>query len=332
MKKQLTKRLGHTRFVVAATAIACGIGSLMAASVTHAAYPEREITFVVPYPPGGNSDNLARVFAERLHKKLDVPIIVENKPGGTTSLGTSQVARSKADGYTMLLATSTAFTVLPHIRSLPYDPDNDFEFVGSLASYLPIWTVRQDFPADSLDEFVELAKEKPGELTWGSAGVASGGHLAGEIVKFETGIDMLHVPYKGSAETVTGLIGEHIDMFIDGVGLEQIKAGRAKGLVTFASVRHPELPDVPTPAEAGYDVTLPFEGFWGLAVPAGTPSDIVAKLAQATQEILDEADTQERFHRMSLAASWKDGGDYAQDLGKSKAFYGDLLEKIGFGE
>ncbi|MBP6622997.1 MAG: tripartite tricarboxylate transporter substrate binding protein, partial [Alcaligenes sp.] len=288
----------------------------------------REVTFVVPYPPGGNSDNLARLFADRLRIKLGVPIVIENRPGGTTSLGTSIVGRAKPDGYTLLLATSTAFTVLPYIRDVPYDPIKGFDFVGSLAGYLPIMTVRNDLPVSNLKEFVELARKEPGTLTFGSAGIASGGHLAGEILKSAEKLDILHVPFKGSADTMTALMGNHIDFFIDGVGLELVKSGKAKALVTFASVRHPELPDVPTPLEEGFDLTLPFEGFWGLAVPAGTPDAVMQKLAKATEEILAEPQTQERFHRISVSASWKDGDAYAKDLEQSRAYYRELLKTI----
>ena len=292
-------------------------------------YPQKEIMFVVPYPPGGNSDNLARIYADRLRTKLGVPIVIENKPGGTTSLGTGVVSRAKPDGYTLLLATSTAFTVLPHLRNdLPYDPVKGFTFVGSLAGYLPILTVRNDFPANTLQEFVDYAKKNPGKLNWGSAGIASGGHLAGEILKQDAKIDMLHVPFKGSADTVSALLGQHIDFLIDGVGLELVKSGKAKGIVTFASERNPELPNLPTPKEAGFDVTLPFEGFWGVAVPAGTPQAVVDKLAKATQEILQEPETRKRFGNISLSASWKSGPEYTKDLQTSRAFYADLLQKV----
>lgn len=314
------------------TLLVSGLAAVSSFSVPAAsaadAYPSREVTFVVPYPPGGNSDNLARVFADRLRVKLGVPVVIENRPGGTTSLGTSMVGRAKPDGYTLLLATSTAFTVLPYIRDVPYDPVKGFEFVGSLAGYLPIMTVRNDLPVSNLKEFVELARKEPGTLTYGSAGIASGGHLAGEILENAQKLDLLHVPFKGSADTMTALMGNHIDFFIDGVGLELVKSGKAKALVTYASVRHPELPDVPTPQEAGFDLALPFEGFWGLAVPAGTPDDVMNKLAKATEEILAEPQTQERFHRISVSASWKDGDAYAKDLEKSRAYYSELLKTI----
>jgi tripartite-type tricarboxylate transporter receptor subunit TctC len=152
--------------------------------------------------------------------------------------------------------------------------------------------------------------------------------LAGEILENSEKLDLLHVPFKGSADTMTALMGNHIDFFIDGVGLELVKSGKAKALVTYASVRHPELPDVPTPKEAGFDLALPFEGFWGLAVPAGTPDDVMKKLAKATEEILAEPQTQERFHRISVSASWKDGDAYAKDLEKSRAYYSELLKTI----
>jgi tripartite-type tricarboxylate transporter receptor subunit TctC len=127
---------------------------------------------------------------------------------------------------------------------------------------------------------------------------------------------------------MTALLGKHVDFFIDGVGLELVKSGKAKALVTYASVRHPELPDVPTPGEEGFELALPFEGFWGLAAPAGTPEPVIQKLAKATEEILAEPQTQERFHRISVSASWKDGQAYAKDLEKSRAYYRELLKTI----
>ncbi|MPM51568.1 hypothetical protein SDC9_98317 [bioreactor metagenome] len=304
-----------------------------ASAADSAGYPHKEIVFVVPYPPGGNSDNLARIYADRLRQKLGGTIVIENKPGGTTSLGTGVAARAKPDGYTLLLATSTAFTVLPHLRNdLPYDPSKSFTFVGSLAGYLPVLAVRNDFPANTLQEFVDYAKKNPGKLSWGSAGVASGGHLAGEILKKDAGLEMLHVPFKGSADSLTALLGGHTDFLIDGVGLEAIKGGRAKGIVTFASERNPELPNLPTPKESGFDVTLPFEGFWGVAVPAGTPQPIVDKLAKATQEILAEPETRKRFGNISLSASWKPGAEYAKDIEASRVYYGDLLKKVNLSQ
>jgi len=293
------------------------------------AYPSQPIRFVVPYPPGGNSDNLARILADRLRAKLDTPIIVENKPGGTTSLGTDIVARSAPDGYTMLLLTSTAFTVLPHLRKLPYDPDTSFEFIGSVAGYLPIVTVRNGLGVSDMKSLIELARKQPGKLTWGSSGVASGGHLAGEIIKSEAGVDMLHVPFKGSADAVAALMGDQVDFIIDGVGLELVKSGRAKGLATFSSQRHPELPDVPAIGETGFRFRLPFEGFWGLAMPKGTPQAIVDKVAQATSEALAEPDLQQRFVKVSVTADWKPGKEYGQALANDREYYGKLIKQIG---
>ena len=326
------------------SAVSGAIAGLLAAAAmaglpvsAHAAdeagYPHKEIVFVVPYPPGGNSDNLARIYADRLRAKLGATIVIENKPGGTTSLGTGVVARARPDGYTLLLATSTAFTVLPHLRGdLPYDPVKSFTFVGSLAGYLPVLAVRNELPVSTLQELVDYARKHPGKLSWGSAGVASGGHLAGEILKKDAGLDMLHVPFKGSADSLTAMLGGHTDFLIDGVGLEAVKSGRAKGIVTFASERNPELPDLPTPKEAGFDVTLPFEGFWGLAVPAGTPQPIVDKLAKATREILQEPETRKRFGNISLSASWKSGPEYARDMDGGRAYYGELLKKVNLSQ
>jgi len=332
MKKSLHKPRGFLRHIGAGVAglLACLAVATPTWATAKYEYPVKEVTLVVPYPAGGNSDSLGRIYAERLRDKLGITVIVENRPGGTTSLGTGQVARSKPDGATLLLATSTAFTVLPHLRNdLPYDPEKSFTFVGSLAGYLPIMTARTELGVKSYQDLIDLAKSKPGELTWGSSGIASGGHLAGEIVKNLTGADMLHIPFKGSADTIPALLGGHVDFIIDGVALELIKSGRSQGLATFSNIRHPELPDVPALSEVAPDAVLPFQGFWGIAVAAGTPDSLVDTLAKATADILAEPDTQQRFLRSSLSAEWLPGDEYQQELAKSRVYYGELLKKIG---
>lgn len=321
------KRCNQWRMSLAATLCAVVAVAGMT-TVEAAAFPEREIILVVPYPPGGNSDNLARLFADGLKNKLNVPVVVENRPGGTTSLGTSYVGRSKPDGHTLLLASNTAFTVLPHIREVPYDPDNGFTFIGSVADYLPVLTVSNELAANNMAELVALAQAKPGDLSFGSPGVASSGHIAGELLKDARSLDMLHVPYKGSGELVPALLGGYVGFFVDGVGLEMIKSGKAKGLAAFSSQRHPELPDVPTIKEAGFDLMLPYEGFWGLAVPKATPAAVVEKLAAATEAVLADPDLQKRFHKISVAANWKDGEQYAEDLRASSAIYKELLVAV----
>ncbi|HZP85640.1 MAG TPA: tripartite tricarboxylate transporter substrate binding protein, partial [Burkholderiales bacterium] len=159
------------------------ISALTMSSVTFAqsaSYPDRPIHFVIPFPAGGTSDNLARLLAERMGASLHQPVVVENKPGGTSSLGAEVVAQSKPDGYTLLLGPMTAFSVLPHLRTLPYDPVASFEPVATVAQYLAVITVRNDLPIKNYAELVAYARKNPGKLTYGSAGIASFGNMAGE--------------------------------------------------------------------------------------------------------------------------------------------------------
>jgi tripartite-type tricarboxylate transporter receptor subunit TctC len=291
-------------------------------------WPDRVVKFVVPFPPGGNSDALGRVLAERLREVLGANIVVENRPGGTTQVGTEAVARAEPDGYTMLLGAATAFTVLPNLRKLPFDHVNGFEWAGGVADYVAIATARKELGVGTLPEFVALAKKQPGKLTWGSAGQASAGHIYGEILKRQAGIDMLHVPFKGSAELVAGLLGGQIDMIIDGVGLGLAKGGRAVALAAFFDRRHPDLPDVPSLPETGLKIELPAGG-WGVAFPRGTPRPIVEQVSAALVRVLAEPDTKEKLLRASVVALWTPPAAYRTALEKSRQYYAELLQSIG---
>jgi tripartite-type tricarboxylate transporter receptor subunit TctC len=292
-------------------------------------WPDRPIRFVVPFPPGGNSDVLGRTLAERLREYLGgATIVVDNRPGGTTQVGTEAVARAEPDGHTMLLAAATSFTVLPQLRRLPFELDANFEIAGGVADYVAIVAVRKGLGVRTLGEFVELARRQPGKLTWGSAGSASAGHIYGEQLKKHAGIDLLHVPFKGSADAATALVGEQIDMIIDGVALGLARGGRAVALATFFGRRHPELPDVPAITETGVRVELPAGG-WGVAFPKGTPPAVVAQVGAALEKTLAEPETRERLLRASIVAMWTPPGDYRRALQSARTYYAELLQSIG---
>jgi len=310
---------------------AAGAGVLAAAApgaLAQGRWPERPIKLVVPFPPGGNSDVLGRTLADRLRDVLQATVIVDNRPGGTTQVGTDAVARAEPDGYTMLLAAATAFTMLPNLRKLPYELDANFEIAGGVAEYIALVTARKGLGVKTLAEFIDLAKRQPGKLTWGSAGQASAGHLFGEMLKKAAGIDMLHVPFKGSADASTALVGEQIDMVIDGTGLALARSGRAVALATFFGQRHPELPDVPAVTESGLPLTLP-PGGWGLAFPKGTPAPIVAQTGAALEKILAEPETRDKLLRASIVAQWTPPAQYRTALQGGRRIYGELLQSIG---
>jgi tripartite-type tricarboxylate transporter receptor subunit TctC len=293
-------------------------------------WPSRPIKLVVPYPPGGNSDNLGRIVAERVGANLNATVIVENKPGGTTQLGTELVARAAPDGYTLLLGAVTAFTVLPHLRKkLPYDPKRSFEPLGAIAEYVAVGAARKDLGVATLADLVRLAKASPGKLTYGSAGLSSFGHIAGEIIKRDTGIDMLHVPFKGSADAAAALAGGQIDFLIDGTTVPLAKGGRVVALFSFSDKRHPELPNVPSLSETGLQVKRPTGSSWGLFAPAGTPRAVAERLAKALERSLAEPDTQARMQRISAMPDWGSPADLMRGVDNDFRFYGELLPAIG---
>jgi tripartite-type tricarboxylate transporter receptor subunit TctC len=293
-------------------------------------WPDRPIRLVVPYPPGGTSDNVGRMVAERVGAHLGATLIVDNKPGGTTQVGTEIVARAPPDGNTLLLGAVTAFTVLPNLRSkLPYDPKNGFDALGGVAQYLAVVTVRKDLGVSSLPQFVKLARENPGKLTFGSAGLASFGHIAGETLKREAGIELLHVPFKGSADAANALAGGQIDMLIDGATVRLAKAGRVIPLASFGNKRHPELPDVPSLPETGVKVTTQASPGWGLFAPKGTPAAINARISQALEKMLGEPETQAKLQKISTLADWRTPSELRNAIEEDFKHYGVLLPAIG---
>ncbi|RPH45221.1 MAG: tripartite tricarboxylate transporter substrate binding protein [Burkholderiales bacterium] len=322
---------GGTRRRLLVAAAAAPVVALAPAAHAQGRWPDKPIRFVVPFPPGGNSDILARTLADRLREHLKATVVVDNRPGGTTQIGTEAVARSEPDGYTMLLAAATSFTVLPNLRKLPYDLATDFDVAGGIADYMAIVTARKGLGVKTIGELVELAKKQPGKLTWGSAGNASAGHIYGEQLKKHAGIDMLHVPFKGSADASTALVGEQIDLIIDGVGLGLARSGRAVALATFFAQRHPELPDVPAITETGVKVELPAGG-WGVTFPKGTPAPILAQVSAALEKTLAEPETREKLMRASVVALWTPPADYRRALDGARVYYGDLLRSIGMKE
>ena len=294
------------------------------------AWPDKPIRLVVPYPPGGTSDNLGRLVAERLGSYLGTPLIVDNKPGGTTQIGTELVARAAPDGNTVLLGAITAFTVLPHLRNkLPYDPKNSFEPLGGIAEYLAVVAVRKDLGVQTLADLVKLAKASPGKLTYGSAGQASFGHIAGEIIKRETGISMLHIPFKGSADAANALAGGQIDVLIDGAVVGLAKAGRVTALATFGNARHPELPNVPSLPESGIKIRTQSAPGWGLFTPKGTPAAINQRLSQALEKMLAEPETQARLKRISTLPDWRTPSELRMAIDADYKYYAELLPAIG---
>jgi tripartite-type tricarboxylate transporter receptor subunit TctC len=314
--------------LVAAALGALGVASLTPRTSLAQNWPDQPIRFVVPFPAGGTADNLARLVAEKLHAGLQQPIVVDNKPGGTSSIGTEIVAQGKPDGNTMLLGVNAAFSVLPHLRKLPYDPVQSFEPVAMVAQYLATITVRNDLPVKNYAELIAYARANPGKLTYGSAGTASFGNIAGESLKLREKIDILHVPFKGSGELIAALLGGQIDMFIDGVGLPLIKSGKARPIAVFSSQRHPDLPDVPSLADVGVKTAVP-SAWFGVFVPKGTPAAVVKRLDAELARILNDPATKQRLNQISVVAWYLPAAEMRNVMKQDSELNGELIRSTG---
>lgn len=260
----------------------------------NAAYPDHSIRVIVPYSAGGNVDTVARIVSKGLSEKLKVPFVVENKPGAGSAIGVQAVAQSAPDGYTLLITTNAAFSVLPHLRKLPFDPVKDFVPVAQLGLYTPIVVASKASGITRYEQLVDKAKKS--SLSFGSAGVGSVGHLAGETIRMHIGGHMLHVPYKGSSDLVSALLAGQVDFIIDAVGIPLAKAGKANALAVFAPQRIAAMPQLKSILEIdpSYGNSLP-STWWAVFVPKGTPAVVVEKLDHAVKEVLAEPSVGSQF-------------------------------------
>jgi tripartite-type tricarboxylate transporter receptor subunit TctC len=261
-------------------------------------YPTRTIRMIVPFGAGGPTDVFTRVIGEELRKALGQPVVLENRPGAGTIIGSTEAAKSPPDGYTLLMVSATQTTVETLNPNKPYKLLRDFVPVAPLMNSELVMVVPAKVPVNSLKEFLALAKAKPGQLNYASSGPGSNYHMAAELVKNLAGIDIVHVPYKGSTGARNDIISGQIEMMFDSVPTmaPMIETGRVKALGTSGRVRSPVLPDVPTLAEAGvpgYEATI-----WiGVMAPAGTPQPIVDLLNREINKILMRPDIQESWRR-----------------------------------
>lgn len=291
-------------------------------------WPNKPVKIVIPYPAGGVTDVIGRTILERITKHIPGgSFIIENRPGGSTQIGVEAVSNSAPDGYTFLLTLTQSFSILPHIRKLPYSLENNFEIINGVAEYAGFVIVRSGLNVTTLGEFLDLARKNPGKITYGSAGIGSFAHIYGEQLKKYAGIDMLHVPYKGSAELTTAVLAGEIDMFIVPTDSNILRSGRATVLACFANKRHPELPNIPTIGEAGIKVDLPWNG-WGFFAPKGTPSEIIDTFNLAIEKIMQENEVIERFSKSLTFPKFISSNQMKRHIQSSSTFYKSLLNNL----
>jgi tripartite-type tricarboxylate transporter receptor subunit TctC len=276
------------------------LGALFACIATVASaqsYPNRTIRLVVPFPAAGTTDILARAVAQKLTEALGQAVVVDNRPGAAGNIGSDIVAKSAPDGYTLLMGTVGTHAINPSLYSkMPYDHVKDFVPVVLVAGVPNVLVVNPALPVNSVADLIKLAKDKPGQINFASSGSGTSIHLSGELFKTMAGVDMTHVPYKGSSPALTDLIGGQVQIMFDNLpsALPQIKGGKLRAVAVTSLKRAPALPDVPTINESGVP-GFEASSWFGMLAPAGTPAPIVARINAEVNKWLQSADAREKL-------------------------------------
>jgi len=310
-------------------ALACCAG-IAAATAAAQSYPTKPVRLVVPFPPGGGTDLVARAIAQRITEPLGQAVLVDNRAGAGGVIGAEQVAKAPADGYTLLMGTPGPLTINPNLRKVPYDPQRDFAPIA-LATISPfVLVVHPSVPANNVKELIALARAKRGQLNYATSGQGSVSHLAGEQFKAISKIDWTTVPYKGSNPALTALVGGELDLTMENqpVVLPHIRSGKLRGLAVGTIARSSLLPQLPTMREAGvpgYEMSTAF----GVLAPARTPEAVVARLQREIAAALKSPEMKERLATQGLDAVGSSPAQYAAHLRDESARYAQLIQTAG---
>ena len=294
------------------------------------AYPSKPIRLVVPFPPGGPTDILGRAIGAKLAEQMGQPVIIDNRGGAGGGIGADNVAKSAPDGYSLLLGTTGTHTINPNLYSkLPYDPIKDFVPISLVVKYLNILVVNPSLPVKSVADLIALAKQKPGQVTFGSAGNGSSNHLTGEMLAALAGVKMQHVPYKGSGPALTDVIAGQINFMFDQYSTvaPNIKAGKLRAIGIATKQRHRLLPDVPTISETipGFEVPL----WYGLFAPGGTPRDIVNRLNTELTKVMSSPEIHERMTTLGWDPITNTPEEFTAQIKAESAVWADVVKKSG---
>ena len=314
-----------------ALAIATTLGIVPFAATAEDNYPSRSIHLVVPVAPGGGTDFAARLLADEMSKRLDTSVVVENRPGGAGNIGVASVAEAKPDGYTLVMPI-TSFPINATLyENLPFDTEKDLAPVALVASLPLVLVVNPEVSADSVEELIALAKEKPGTLNFANSGVGTTAHLSGELLKRAADVDIVSVAYKGGGPAVTDLLGGHVQLYFStpAAVMPHIKANRLKPLAVTSSTRLSELPDVPTLVELGMP-DLEVKAWFGVFAPANTPEAVINKLNTVANEVLQQESVKERMATQGFQAEGTMSPEEMQRyLGVEIEKWGAVIKDLG---
>lgn len=313
------------RCIAFAAVLPCG------AAPAQASYPNRPIRFIVPFPPGGSSDVLSRILAQKLGESLGQPLAVENRPGAAANIGHEIAAKAAPDGYTLVMSNSSTLTTNVHLyKRMGFDPANDFAPISMVATAAQVLVVHPKVPVKSVAELTALAKAQPGKLNYGSGGVGITSHISAEMFRSATGVNIVHVPYKGTVQAVTDLVAGQVDMvFADMVpAMPQIRGGKLRPLAVTTDKRSPVLPEVPTMIEAGvpgYDSSI----WWALLAPRGTPPQIIDRINGDLAKISALPDVQEKYSNLGISIAHSSPRAVSERAARETPRMGRVLKAAG---
>lgn len=316
------------RLILGGLAAACVIASSAALAQS---FPAKPITIIVPFPPGGVTDPVARMVGQRMSENVKQSVIVENKPGASGIIAAEYVKKQPADGYTVLFGFTGSHAVNPTLYSkLPYDPVKDFQPVTLIINTPHILVVHAASPAKTARDLAALAKSKPAGLTFASQGIGAGGHLLGEMFKAQTKTTLAHVPYKGSAPALQDMLAGRVDLFFDALvtSLPYVRDGKLRALAIANKTRSKLLPDVPTMAEAGFP-GVEMDQWFGMFVPAGTPQAVVRKLNQEFIKAVRSADIEKSLTERGLDVVTNTPEQFAAQIKSDTATLGKVVKESG---
>lgn len=304
--------------------------ALSTSALAHAAYPDRPINLVVPFPPGGGTDATARLIADAISPLLGQNVVVVNRAGAAGSIGAQSVVDAKPDGYTLFFTTTGALVINPHLyKKLRYSVQ-DFTPIAPVGESANVLVVTPNVNANSVNDLIQLARANPGKFTYGSSGAGSSSHLAGVLLESLTGVQLTHVPYKGSAPAITDLVSGRIDMMIDNIPsyVELAKAGKVRPLGVSGKKPSSLFPGIPTIAQAGvpgYEVTI----WYGLLGPAGIPTEVIEKISGAVRVVLGRPEMQERLQKIGADAMIMSPKEFSDFIARENSKWADIVKKSG---
>jgi tripartite-type tricarboxylate transporter receptor subunit TctC len=289
-------------------------------------WPTKPVRVVIAYPPGGPTDVCTRIVLDKVQSMFNQPFIFDNRGGASGAIGAEIVKNAPNDGYTLLGMTVAMVCITPHLQPIPYHPVNDFVPVARMATSWGALAAHPSVPASNLTELIAYAKANPGKLHWGSSGMATITQLFGETLKFEAGIDLVHVPYKGSAQALQAVMSGEVQLQFDQLTLAQVKAGKLKGIALLGEQRHPDHPNLPTMREFGYGNDMA-DSWYGIMAPVGTPKPIVEKLSKAIGEAAKDPAIIAKMHIAGLRPTYLDSEGLRDRIGVESKRFGEVIRK-----